>query len=257
MNHYRSIDQLRGLACLMVIMHHIHHPTLNFQWMPPDLRQGWAGVHIFFVISGFVVTLSLMNRLKSSSSRYLTRLKENTAALTDFYKRRFFRLAPSALVVLALIALMFSIFDFVEPATLNRSGRLYEIGRATLEYLIPIYNLHIVGHGFAVPNRLTTAPYWTLSIENQFYLFIPLFLLAFTNRKTLKTLCFSIVVALSLIVRPVFHYFYSGTTPDIINVYYANSLTNFDGLLLGVCLAYLFVERQKESYTSWKLHFRV
>lgn len=253
MNHYRSIDQLRGLACLMVVCHHIHHPTLSFGWLPLDLRQGWAGVHIFFVISGFVVTRSLLMRLHFEGPSWSDRLRDNAGRLLDFYRRRFLRLAPAALSVLLLTGLMFAAFDFAEPVALTTSQRLWEIGRAVAAYLIPVYNLIIVDQGFSVANRLTIAPYWTLAIENQFYLMIPLFLLLLSRRRTIMVSSVTLACTIALLVRPLFHLFYPEDTPDIITKYYANSLTNFDGLFVGVFVASVF-DRVRRSPHPRRFH---
>jgi|GEM_PF-6243768 len=224
----------------MIVFHHLHHPSLQFDWLPLGLRQSWTGVHIFFVISGFVVGLSLLNQLSYQSTSYFGRVNTNRQIILNFLKRRFYRLAPSAVSVLGFIAIMFIIFDFQEPIGLSLFQRLAEIGRALVEYLVPSYNTHIVFSGFKIPNRLTTAPYWSLAIENQFYLLLPFFMLLWSRKRDLIASSLAVFATVSFLVRPAFKYFYPEDSSDVINVYYANSLTNFDGLFFGVALAGLF-----------------
>ena len=91
-----DIDGLRGLACLFVVLFH-----MDEHWLP----AGYAGVDVFFVISGYVVKLS-MRRLRTDGT-----LRAALRECADFYGRRVRRLAPlsvacallSAVAILSLI----------------------------------------------------------------------------------------------------------------------------------------------------------
>src|SRR5271170_247375 len=86
MTRFREIERLRGLAIILAVFNHA--PLHNLAgWF-----TGVVGVHLFFTISGFVITLSLL-RLFESSPRH---------PLRDFYVRRLFRLFPLALVSLGV-----------------------------------------------------------------------------------------------------------------------------------------------------------
>ena len=79
-----ALDGLRGIAILLVIVHH--------QLIPLPLTGGFLGVDLFFVLSGFLITSLLLKEFHTTKSISLTR----------FYARRVLRLAPA--LVLYLIA---------------------------------------------------------------------------------------------------------------------------------------------------------
>lgn len=85
-SHYRrDVDGLRGVACAAVVCYHV---------APEMLPSGFAGVDIFFVISGYVVTLSMLSGAPMSPAA--------------FYARRVRRLAPLTIVVVLSTALAIS-----------------------------------------------------------------------------------------------------------------------------------------------------
>lgn len=238
---FQSIEKLRGLACLLIIMHHLHHPTLDYNWLPLGMRQGWAGVHIFFVISGFVVALYMLRTLKNiEDESFLDRLIQKRGVIVEFLVRRFFRLAPVALLGLAFITLSFNIFNFVEPATLSHKARMLQIFRSMIEYLVPVYNLTISTYGFAEANRLCIAPYWSLAIEDQFYLLLPLLFVAMPSNSARFRFAVVISALGAFVIRPLFHFLFTQTYT--INALYSNTVTNLDGLFFGVALGILFSE---------------
>jgi peptidoglycan/LPS O-acetylase OafA/YrhL len=126
----------------------------------------------------------------------------------------------------------------VEPATLSRGSRLLLILRTGIEYLVPTYNLTIARYGFAEVNRLCISPYWSLSIEDQFYLLLPLLFLAFPSNAARFKLALGVAAAGAFVVRPLFHVLFS--KEYTINALYSSSITNFDGLFLGVAMGILF-----------------
>jgi peptidoglycan/LPS O-acetylase OafA/YrhL len=90
----KDIQALRAVAVLMVVIFHL--------W-PNRLTGGFAGVDVFFVISGFLISGSLFEELANTS-----RIK-----LAQFWARRVRRLLPAALLVIALTAI---VSLFVVPA---------------------------------------------------------------------------------------------------------------------------------------------
>ena len=81
-NYRNDIDGLRALAVVAVIVYH-----MNESWLP----GGFMGVDIFFAVSGYVVTLSLLNKVKKA----IAAGEEYNLDILAFYKRRLKRLGPS------------------------------------------------------------------------------------------------------------------------------------------------------------------
>jgi peptidoglycan/LPS O-acetylase OafA/YrhL len=139
---FPGLDGLRAIAALLVVLFHNQGP---------EILQGWIGVQVFFVLSGFLIT-TLMLREESKAGR---------VKLGEFYLRRAFRILPVYLLVL-----------FVTAAALLVGGQFTHnaLGRQ-----FPLYLLFLNEFG-------TGGPYgqsWTLGIEQKFYLVWPL--LAFST----------------------------------------------------------------------------
>ncbi|HET7127051.1 MAG TPA: acyltransferase family protein [Lysobacter sp.] len=154
--YFPFIDGLRAIAIAAVVAYH-----LDPRWLP----GGFAGVDMFFVISGFVVSASVAGFDTSHALAFAGR----------FYARRVRRILPALLFCLACTALLCVLF--VPPAWLNegseRTGLFAMFGLANFE-------LARSGNDYFSP-RVDFNPYthtWSLGVEEQFYLlFPPLFLL--------------------------------------------------------------------------------
>lgn len=149
-----AIDGLRAVAVTSVILFHL--------W-PESLPGGFTGVDIFFVISGFVVTGSLLGRDFVS-------LKQLAAY---FYARRLMRITP-ALVVMLLVTLLAAQL-FIPDAWLSNS--LAQVGRFAFFGLSNVVLATDTDSYFgpqAAYNPFTHT--WSLGVEEQFYLFFPFIL---------------------------------------------------------------------------------
>jgi len=133
--------------------------------------NGQRGVQIFFAISGFLITSTSLRRWGSLSR----------VSVRDFYQLRFARIAPLLLLLLALLSgLHFAhLKNFVVPA---KTGGL---GRALLAALTFHVNLLEARRGY-LPGNWDIL--WSLSVEEMFYLFFPLFCSLFGNGKRLIAL---------------------------------------------------------------------
>ena len=157
-----DIQGLRGFAVLAVLLFHIN-PTI--------VKGGFLGVDIFFVISGFVITQSLARGTGSYS-----------AQITDFYRRRAKRILPVSLVVIVLTAIATRIF--LAPVDFKR------FGLDAVATTLFAGNIRFAGQGNNYLNQsVSPTPflhYWSLGVEEQFYLIWPLlFLFFFKKRKNL------------------------------------------------------------------------
>ena len=166
-----DIELLRGLAVVMVLIEHL--PLNLVTWHSATLEllsrtwHGWPGVDLFFVISGFVIGRSLLPMLSDADP---LQFLNNTLA---FWTRRAWRLLPSAWLwlVIPLLASMF----------FNRSG-LFDTPlvnyRGLVAGLLDIANFRLSETFGRLPYG-PSFPYWSLSLEEQFYLLLPLLLFVF------------------------------------------------------------------------------
>jgi peptidoglycan/LPS O-acetylase OafA/YrhL len=179
----RDIQILRGLAVLAVVLFHAEE-----RYFP----LGYLGVDVFFVISGFVVT-PLILRIFTDQANRGARLSN----LRYFYKRRFYRLAPALAVTLTISAV--TIFLLGPIADHQRFARQ---GIATL-LLAGNVGAHKYSGGYFSLNPNPLVHTWSLSVEEQIYIFLPLILiLILRNRKSLKkitTFVLGVISAVSFV----------------------------------------------------------
>jgi peptidoglycan/LPS O-acetylase OafA/YrhL len=177
-----ALDGLRGLAILLVIL--FHH-TLMRQQTPFDavyvnvMRLGWAGVDLFFVLSGFLITGLLHD---SKDSRHY---------LGNFYARRALRIVPLYIV---FVFFTLHVSPWLWPDTpLAQMGRDAMAGRSQAWYWLFLPNILFALDGnFGHPNLAVT---WSLGIEEQFYLVWPLVVGLLDRRRLLWTCTVLIVMA--------------------------------------------------------------
>lgn len=148
-----DIEGLRAVAVVLVLLYHL--------W-PTRLTGGFAGVDVFFVISGFLITTHLVTRLPSSGRD-----------LGEFWARRIRRLLPAALLVL-LVTLVASRLLGPETQWDNTAREVlaatfyvenWQLARTAVDYL--------AAEGAPSPVQ----HFWSLSVEEQFYLFWPVLVL--------------------------------------------------------------------------------
>jgi len=156
-----TLDGWRALAILAVMLHHdaLHHiGTFSTQWV---YQYGSYGVDVFFAISGLLICSRLLDEERISGSVHLQR----------FYVRRAFRILPPALLYLIVLALM---------------AKLSVIGiskRELLESLFFCRNYWTIFGGMrAGLAGWYTGHFWSLSLEEQFYLLFPA-IIALASRK--------------------------------------------------------------------------
>lgn len=153
-----EIDGLRAIAVLAVIVYHA-----DFVWRGiPILPGGFLGVDIFFVISGFLITSIILRELKTTGGFSFAR----------FYERRARRILP-ALFLVMLASIPFA-WAFMSPAALR------EYSGSGLSSLFFGSNFWFWLENSYTAEISQLKPFlhtWTLSVEEQFYVFFPILLI--------------------------------------------------------------------------------
>lgn len=153
----RDIEGLRAIAVGIVLLYHS-----GFSWM----QGGYIGVDVFFVISGFLIT-SLLVREREDTGRI---------SLSNFYSRRARRILPMSAVV--VLATMIASLRWLEPLRRESLG-VDAIGTATFSS-----NLIFADRGADyLQASLPPSPlqhYWSLAVEEQFYLVWPALIILVT-----------------------------------------------------------------------------
>lgn len=150
---YRSdIDGLRALAVLAVIFEHY-----GLSWA----KGGFVGVDIFFVISGFLIT-SIVKR----------EIEQKTFSFGMFYRRRFRRIFPAFFVVV--------IACFLAAALVMLHYELTTFSKSAIAAVLSVSNIYFwknLGYfdGGAIETPLLHT--WSLSVEEQYYLLMPIILM--------------------------------------------------------------------------------
>lgn len=198
-------------------------------------NQGWWGVDVFFVLSGFLIGRILFRRLQGGALGFLS-----------FYLRRAFRIFP--IYYLVLIA---SVYWFVqiEPwRILYRTSSVEVIQSGAWANFLYISNYL---YGMELPNAMTWG--WSLCVEEHFYLVLPAALaLAFRFLKgRARALVFVPFTILPLLFRWRFHQLHPGESGFL--WLHPLSHTHGEGLAIGVLIAYAYVFHQN-TLRRWIRH---
>jgi peptidoglycan/LPS O-acetylase OafA/YrhL len=143
-SHIPSLDGIRGVAALVVFGSHC-----NLE----DVIPGGLGVTVFFVLSGFLITVLLAAEYQNSA----------TISLRRFYLRRVYRILPPLYIVLGVL---------LTPFVLGRTHAQITTGGLVAQFA-QLTNYYVILHGVhaIVP---ATAGMWSLAVEEHFYLLYPL-----------------------------------------------------------------------------------
>ena len=143
-----GIEAVRSLAVVSVVLYHLN---------PELFPNGYLGVDAFFVVSGFLVSGML-----------------ETQSVTQFFARRFMRLAPAALTITLLVVILSTVID---PPYITK-----DLGQAALSQAVYATNiLYYFKLDYFNPfhEQSPLRHLWSLSLEEQFYLVIPILFAVF------------------------------------------------------------------------------
>jgi peptidoglycan/LPS O-acetylase OafA/YrhL len=186
---------------------------------------GYVGVDIFFVISGYLISLQIMTALESQSF-----------SLTDFYAKRIRRILP-ALAVVICTCLAFAWF-FLFPTDFVLLGKHSAAG------ILNVSNLVLWSESGYFDTSSTRKPFlhfWSLGIEEQFYLVWPLLLIVFFKFKKHRLTCLITLTIASFILNVI------ATQTDRTLAFYM-PVTRFWELSSGGLLAYYVVQRSAKAH---------
>ena len=221
LNYKPEIDGLRALAVISVVLYHAKFSILNFN----IFSGGFLGVDIFFVISGYLITLIILKEL-SISKKF---------SFINFYERRARRIIPTFFFILIFISplawLILLPFDYIVYAKSNISAVFFYSN-----YFFWKEQLVYASESALLKPLLHT---WTLSIEEQFYILFPLIFIFFW--KYLKKYLL-IILILGLVISLFFADFISYRFPTF-NFY--NLLSRAWELLAGSLVALIQFKNYK------------
>lgn len=223
----KGLDGLRGLAVIAVVLYH---------FFPSLLPGGYLGVDLFFVLSGFLITSLLVREFRTSG----------TISLKDFWVRRFRRILPAAVSVLVMCTALVAWIggDLAVGLRQQFLGTLFFVNNWTQIATSQSY--------FADNEIQVFAHYWSLAVEEQFYVIWPLlitgvFLISRRKPRRLPILVAAVLaigsaVAMALLYVP-------GEDPT--RVYYGTDTHAF-GLLTGAVLSLLMTSTKSDPQAdSW------
>jgi peptidoglycan/LPS O-acetylase OafA/YrhL len=214
--HYPALDGLRGVAILLVL---VFHGSLGLSWngagpLQELFETGWIGVDIFFVLSGFLITGILLD--SKASPRYFL----------NFYARRVLRLVPAYFLLLVIVFVVLPHF-----VKFNTPG-LITIRDNQIWFWTYMTNWSFVWHRkvFANADWLNLNHLWSLSVEEQFYLFWPLLIYYLNKSQVTLLCCICIIGSLTLRIALWLLHEKSGAL-------YFPTVCRLDGLAIGSMLA--------------------
>jgi peptidoglycan/LPS O-acetylase OafA/YrhL len=232
-----GLDGMRAIAVVIVMIYHA-----NSDWLP----GGYLGVEIFFVISGYLITLLLVAETE----------KAGRVDLTQFWMRRARRLLPALFTMMLLLTVWTALF---ERAAL---GKLRGDVLAGVFYVSNWYQIW-TGAGYTEANDFAPLRHlWSLAVEEQYYVIWPLVMVGLlgvgARRVANRALwLFTAAVVVTILTAVLFYEGPIGTpeiTPDayweiggrpisIIDSLYLSTITRAGGLLLGGAFALIWRPR--------------
>ena len=211
-NYFPAIDGLRGIACLIVVFTHNFGFT-NFFFF------GWIGVDLFFVISGFLIT------------RVLLQTKDQPNYFRNFYLKRILRIFPLYYLTLAF-------FFFVAPIIKNFPADIEPYVKNQGWFWLYLQNWLLI---FKYPDGSTIIQhFWSLAVEEQFYLIWPCIVLLLKKPKSL--LIFAGVLLLTVIATRFTLWNLKIRDLNYMGLY---TFTRIDGICVGSMLAILHQMKSK------------
>ncbi|WP_321308638.1 acyltransferase [Marinifilum fragile] len=221
-NRLHGLDHLRAIAIILVMIFHYGGGIPD--WLEPIKRIGWTGVDLFFVLSGYLIGFQLLKEFKGNSKINLKR----------FYMKRLFRIVPAYLAVLILY---YSLGSLREGSGLPP---LWKFLTFTQNYGLDSQTQKSFSHA------------WSLCVEEQFYLLMPISIILFFQTRLQKLVPYLMLALIGVgillriynwneFVQP---FIESGSrrlmVQGLLEKVYYPSHNRMDGLIVGVLIASIF-----------------
>tara|TARA_B110000879_G_scaffold187266_1_gene249088 strand:+ start:2678 stop:3808 length:1131 start_codon:yes stop_codon:yes gene_type:complete len=215
---FYGLDHLRALAILLVLIFHYAYFFETPAWWPKFAKFGWTGVDLFFVLSGFLIASQLFLQVK----------KGEKISLKRFFIKRIFRIVP----IYAVVVTAYYLFPI-----LRERDTLPELWR----YLTFTHNFDL---DISKTNAFSHA--WSLSVEEHFYLLLPLILSALQVKKQFKNSFYilGILFIAGFLLRDYLwfeqylpNFDKTQIVPTWTRYIYFPTYNRLDGLLVGVAIA--------------------
>lgn len=220
--YYPSLNGLRGVAIIIVVMSHL---ALSLNKLYVTCFVGGLGVNIFFVLSGFLISSLCLKEQKATGG----------LSLKSFYIRRVLRIFPVAYLYLAVLFVLDIIFHLQIPVFQYLGAMLYMLD---LDYFKRNHFTPEVAH------------YWSLSVEEQFYIIFPFILKK--SRSVFYYAVLFIVVVLPLLcgLQELFK-----ELNERVFFLFTHILIKFQSIAVGCLLAILAFNKQLDY--KWMFRYKV
>ncbi|MCB0404832.1 MAG: acyltransferase [Bdellovibrionales bacterium] len=212
-----EVDGLRAIAVLSVILYHAKFSRF---------AGGFVGVDIFFVISGYLITSIL-----------LWEIRAGTFSLVGFIERRVRRIFPALAVMLTVSTL--AAYHLLEPMRLTRFCSSVV---AVLGFSANLYFIRNHGYFEPDPDYFVLLHTWSLGVEEQFYLFLPMLLVFLSRRDSIRKFVLAGIGAFSFVLC-----IWASTRSEYSALNFYSLPTRAWELLLGSLVAFVPMHRVKLS----------
>jgi peptidoglycan/LPS O-acetylase OafA/YrhL len=210
--HILQLDGLRGLAILLVLSFHYFVPLSGI------FSLGWSGVDLFFVLSGFLITMRLLDTIDSRDY------------FSHFYRNRILRIFP--LYYLTLILFFLAIYTLVKEEHLHNIA-FYKLH--WLSFFVFTQNWSLIFYGHPVDTYITH--FWSLAVEEQFYILWPFVLYFIRDRKKLFRI---MLLALPLIIIVRSGIYIRHPEFNMHRHYYINTFCRMDSFIIGAIMCFIY-----------------
>lgn len=216
--HWPALDGLRGIAVLVMILHHID-----------VLQGGYLSLSLFFVLSGFLITSLLITEWDARSR----------VSFRDFYARRVLRLFPALGAVIAASAIAGGILEMTggpDRADVHATLDAIPFVIAFAGNWVRAFDSHALLGSLGALGQT-----WTLAVEEQFYLLWPI-LCVLLMRRRIRRDRLALVLASLAVADMIYRAVLARLGYGVDRLYYATD-TNCDGLLIGCAMAFWLAHR--------------